>query len=208
VKDMPRRNPDMNKTGKTEERKEKIRAVIEKRQPSLTVVAENITDPHNLSAMLRSCDAVGVLEVCLIYDGSQPFPKLGEKSSASAKKWVKVRKFRSVIECYKHLRESGKLIYTTHLGIESKSLYELDLTREIALVFGNEHSGISDEAAELSDGNFIIPQVGMIKSLNISVACAVSLYEAFRQRQLAGMYKFPQMDEKEFQENFDYFLKK
>jgi len=205
---MPRKNPELNKIGKTEVRKEKILAVLEKRQPTLTVVAENITDPHNLSAMLRSCDAVGVLEVCLVYDGTQPYPKLGEKSSASAKKWVKIRKFRKIIECYDYLRADGKKIYTTHLGKESMSLYDLDLTQSIALVFGNEHAGLSQDATELADDNFIIPQVGMIQSLNISVACAVSLYEAFRQRTLAGFYDNSQMEKEQFMDNFNHFLKK
>lgn len=205
---MPRKNPELNKIGKTEIRKEKIRAVLEKRQPTLTVVAENITDPHNLSAMLRSCDAVGVLEVCLVYDGKQPFPKLGEKSSASAKKWVKIRKFTSIKECYNSLRSEGKKICSTHLGKESISLYDLDLTQPVALVFGNEHTGLSEEATEQADANYIIPQVGMIQSLNISVACAVSLYEAFRQRMKAGMYDKPQLTEKQLLDNFDRFLKK
>jgi len=205
---MSRKNPELNKIGKTEIRKEKIRAVLAKRQPSLTVVAENITDPHNLSAMLRSCDAVGILEVCLVYDGKQPFPKLGEKSSASAKKWVNIRKFLSITECYKSLRTEGKKVYSTHLGKESISLFDLDLTQPVALVFGNEHTGLSEEATELADANFIIPQTGMIQSLNISVACAVSLYEAFRQRQKAGMYDNSQLTEQQFLAYFDHFLKK
>ncbi|MFH1051160.1 MAG: RNA methyltransferase [bacterium] len=205
---MPRKNPELNKIGRTEVRKEKIMAVLEKRQPTLTVVAENITDPHNLSAMLRSCDAVGVLEVCLVYDGMQPYPKLGEKSSASAKKWVKIRKFKSIKECYSALHSEGKKIYSTHLGKVSISLYDLNLTQAVALVFGNEHTGLSEEATELADANFMIPQVGMIQSLNISVACAVSLYEAFRQRSNAGMYGSSQMTEKQFLDNFDFYLKK
>jgi tRNA (guanosine-2'-O-)-methyltransferase len=75
------------------------------------------------------------------------------------------------------------------LASDSKSLYDLNLTEKVALVFGNEHFGITEKACELADGNFIIPQVGMIKSLNISVACAISMYEAFRQRQVSGYYK-------------------
>jgi tRNA (guanosine-2'-O-)-methyltransferase len=86
------------------------------------------------------------------------------------------------------LRTSYDIILTTYLSSGAISLYEIDLTQKIALVFGNEHEGVSDEIRTLADGNFMIPQVGMIQSLNISVACAVSLYEAFRQKKSAGHY--------------------
>lgn len=182
----------------SEPRLEKLSSVLSKRQADLTIVLENIADPHNLSACLRSCDAVGILEVNLVYDGSQPFPKLGEKSSASARKWIDYKKFRSIDECYSNLREKGFSIYTTHLDKNSVSLYSLDLTSPVALVFGNEHTGVSDDAVNLADGNFLIPQVGMIQSLNISVACAVSVYEAFRQRSEIGYYNKNRFNEAEF----------
>ena len=75
-----------------------------------------------------------------------------------------------------------------HLGAKSKSLLELDLTESVALLFGNERLGITEQSLAYADGNFVIPQVGMTESLNISVACAVSVYEAFRQRKLKGFY--------------------
>ncbi len=181
----------------TEQRIEKIKNIVSKRQPTLTVVLENVHDAHNVSAVFRSCDAVGVLEVCLIYN-SQQFPDLAEKSSASARKWVAQRKFTSVDECYTYLRNGGKKIYTTGMNSEATSLYKLDLTQPVALMFGNEHSGVSQEAIEKADGNFIIPQMGMIQSLNISVACAVSLYEAFRQRDQIGLYNQIQFEEKTY----------
>lgn len=182
----------------TEQRVNKIANVLRRRQLDLTVVAENISDPHNLSAMLRSCDAVGIYKVCLVYHSGQPFPVLGEASSASARKWIETIKFRSITECYEYLRNEGFKIYTTHLSKESISLYEMDLTQKVALVFGNEHSGVSEEAVSLADGNYIIPQVGMIQSLNISVACAVSVYEAFRQRLLSGKYNICQFNNEQF----------
>jgi tRNA (guanosine-2'-O-)-methyltransferase len=170
----------------TERRREKFLSVLSRRQPDLTVVLENIHDPHNVSAILRSADAVGILSVQLLYTTDEQFPKMGKKSSASALKWVTRRMFRSVAECYDALHREGFTIYATHMGKRSASLYELDLTGKIALVFGNEHRGVSPEAARLADGNFLIPMTGMIQSLNVSVACAVSLYETFRQRQASG----------------------
>jgi tRNA (guanosine-2'-O-)-methyltransferase len=172
----------------TNERKEKIEAVLSKRQNNLTVVLENIFDPHNISAVMRSCDAVGVQEIYVLNTKIPRHEKWGSRSSSSAHKWLTVHQFTDVNECLYSLRSKYKQIFTTHLSSESASLFELDLTQKVALVFGNEHAGVSDEMRAISNGNFIIPQVGMIQSLNVSVACAVSLYEAFRQKQIAGHY--------------------
>ncbi len=191
----------------TEKRKEKMVSVLRRRQPGLTVVMEDIHDPHNVSAMLRSADAVGVMEVQLLYTAEQ-FPKLGKKSSSSANKWISRRQFKTIEECFSKLHEEGFVVYATHLGKKSKMLYELDLTKNVAFVFGNEHRGVSEESAKLSDENFLIPQVGMIESLNVSVACAVTLYEAFRQRLQAGMYDESQFTEEELQQMFDAWQKK
>lgn len=193
---------------KTEERIIRTKEVLNKRQTGLTIVLENVHDPHNVSAVFRSCDAVGVLEVCLVYHSGQIFPELADRASASAKKWVDQRRFESVEECFSALRNDGKKIYTTHMTNNSGSLYELDLTQPVALVFGNEHTGVSDTAVNLADGNFLIPQVGMIQSLNISVACAVSLYEAFRQRLKAGLYQTPQLDSAKFNYALEDWLKR
>jgi tRNA (guanosine-2'-O-)-methyltransferase len=182
----------------TPERTEKLLRAIRRKQPTLTIVLENVHDPHNISAVLRSCDAVGVVEAQLIYHSGQEFPRLGEKSSASARKWIDCVSYHSVEECFQALRAKGYGIYTTQMSSSAVSLYELDLTQPVALVFGNEHLGVSDEAARLADRNFLIPQMGMIQSLNISVACAVSLFEALRQRKVKGMYDAPQLDVEQF----------
>ena len=172
----------------TTERQQKIEAVLSKRQSNLTVVLENVFDPHNISAVMRSCDAVGVQEIYVLNTKIPPHDKWGKRSSSSANKWLTVHQFISVAECFAALKRNYERILTTHLSSDAVSLYELDLTKRLALVFGNEHDGVSEEVRNLSDGNFIIPQVGMIRSLNISVACAVSLYEAFRQKILAEHY--------------------
>jgi tRNA (guanosine-2'-O-)-methyltransferase len=179
----------------SDDRSEKIYACVSRRQPSLSIVLENVHDPHNVSAVLRSCDAVGVMDVHLVYHSGQSFPELGEKSSASARKWVLTHKHSSIDECYDCLRKEGKKILTTGMSNEARSLYAIDFTEPIAIVFGNEHAGVSEEAILKADGNMLIPQVGMIQSLNISVACAVTLYEAFRQRSINGMYDSIQMDD-------------
>lgn len=179
-------------TGKSERRLAKMRGVLERRQPDLTVVMENIHDPHNVSAVLRSCDAAGVLQVELLYT-VEKFPKIGRKSSSSANKWLARRKHTSVDDCFAALRREGFRIYATHLCETALPLYDLDLTGPAALVFGNEHRGVSEEAARAADANIRIPMMGMIQSLNVSVACAVALFEALRQRRGSGMYDFPRM---------------
>jgi tRNA (guanosine-2'-O-)-methyltransferase len=192
---------------RTDKRTEKIHSVLRHRQPDLTIVMENIHDSHNVSAMLRSADAVGVNEVQLVYT-NEAFPRIGTKSSASARKWVSRRKYSSIDECYSTLRSEGFRIYATQLGEKAVSLYTIDLTQPVALVFGNEHRGVSDEAAGKADGNFLIPMMGMIQSLNVSVACAVSLYEAFRQRMETGGYKSRKFQKNVFDALFEEWLKK
>ncbi len=178
----------------TPERIEKLTRVLARRQQDITVVLENVSDPHNISAVMRTCDAVGVQNIYILNTKIPRHKKWGAKSSSSASKWLTVHQFENADECFSSLRSHFSTILTTHLSSDAVSLHQLDLTKSIALVFGNEHSGVSDEIRALSDGNFIIPQVGIIRSLNISVACAVSLYEAFRQKNLAGHYNRLEMD--------------
>lgn len=172
----------------TPDRSDRLNKVLNKRQPDLTVMLENVFDPHNISAVMRTCDAVGIQDIYILNNKIPPHRKWGEKSSSSAAKWLTIHQFTDADECFAALRKNYKKIYTTHLSSDAVSLHELNLTEPVALVFGNEHSGVSEEIIAMADGNFIIPQVGIIKSLNISVACAVSLYEAFRQKNNAGHY--------------------
>lgn len=172
----------------TPERNDRLTAVLNKRQPDLTVVLENVFDPHNISAVMRTADAVGIQDIFILNNKIPPHRKWGAKSSSSAAKWLTVHQYTDASECFAELRKRYKKIYTTHLSSDAVGLHELNLTEPVALVFGNEHSGVSEDIISMADGNFIIPQVGIIKSLNISVACAVTLYEAYRQKNNAGHY--------------------
>ncbi len=195
------------KSFKTEKRTNKITSVASTRQFSLRVVLENIHDPHNVSAIFRTCDAVGIPKVSLVYT-EESFPKIGKKSSASAFKWVDKEKFKSIDECYSKLREQGFVIYASALMDNSKNLYDLDLTKKCAIVLGNEHRGVSTEAAKKADEVFLIPMFGMVQSLNVSVAGAVTLYEALRQRQRKIMYELNEMNEPEINELLEKWIKK
>ena len=184
----------------TEERRNKIESVLSKRQENITVVLENVFDPHNISAVMRSCDAVGIQEIYVLTNRVPMHKKFGPRSSSSADKWITVHQFTDLQECFARVRSRYSTILTTHLGEDSVSLYNVDLTQSVALVFGNEHWGVSEEVRALADGNFVIPQVGMIQSLNISVACAVTLYEAYRQKTVAGHYNHRQLKGERYKE--------
>ena len=184
----------------TSQRLEKLTSVLDKRQDDITIVLENVFDPHNISAVMRTCDAVGVQEIYILNTKIPRHKKWGPKSSSSAAKWLTVHQYENASACFSSLRKRYLSILTTHLSDDAVSLYQVDFTKSIALVFGNEHNGVSDEIRALADGNFVIPQVGIIQSLNISVACAVSLYEAYRQKKLAGHYDRKSMDEAKYNE--------
>ena len=172
----------------TPERYDKLIKVLHQRQPNLTVVMENVLDPHNVSAVLRTCEAVGIQDVYVLTSRIPKYERFGPKSSSSAMKWVTVHEFDDIEKCVTELRKKYKTILTTHLSTDAVSVYDIDFTESVALIFGNEHAGVTDELRGYADGNFIIPQMGIIQSLNISVACAISIYEAMRQKIKAGHY--------------------
>ncbi len=184
----------------TPERKQKLTAVLQQRQNNITIVMENVHDPHNISAVMRTCDAVGIQNIYILNTTIPRHKKWGSKSSSSAAKWLTIHEFDDAEKCFEELRQHYNKIFTTHLSSDAVSLYDIDLTENIALVFGNEHDGVSEEIRMLADGNFIIPQVGIIRSLNISVACAVSIYEAFRQKNIAKHYENNSLADPQFEQ--------
>jgi len=179
----------------TPERLERLTTVLDKRQGDITLVLENVFDPHNISAVMRTADAIGIQDIYILNTKIPRHKKWGAKSSSSAAKWLTIHQYDNAAECFSSLRNRYSTILTTHLSSDAVGLHQIDFTKSIALVFGNEHSGVSDEIRALADGNFIIPQVGIIRSLNISVACAVTLYEAFRQKSNAGQYNQRSLDD-------------
>jgi len=167
-------------------RRERVTTVLERRQPDLTVVAESVHKPHNLSAVLRSCDAVGIGTIHAIQPtGGVP---TYTATSASAERWVDVVVHGTVTAAVEHLRREGMTIYAAHLSDTAVDYRTVDYVRPCAVVIGNEREGVSSGAAELADEHIIIPMLGMVQSLNVSVATAVILFEAQRQRLAAGLY--------------------
>jgi tRNA (guanosine-2'-O-)-methyltransferase len=174
----------------TEERKERINKVLSRRQKDLTLVMDNIWDPHNVSAVLRSCDAFGVAGVHLYYTDSQ-WPDLGKKTSASAKKWIARTEHTDAAAMVGDLRAQGMQILRTGFSERARRVMDVDFTRPTAIILSNEHRGTSPELAELVPDEIYIPMQGMVQSFNVSVAAAIILYQAFIQRDKAGMYDVP-----------------
>lgn len=165
----------------TEERTEKVERVLSLRQSDLHVVLEEVTNTHNASAVVRTCDAAGVLYIDVISADRKPFP-VNKAISTRAEKWLHFKHFSSTRTCLKQLKKQGFKIAATQLGDKSLPYTDLDYTQPMALVFGNESGGISDQALELSDYVIKIPMFGMAQSLNLSVSVGIILYEAIRQR--------------------------
>ncbi len=178
----------------TPQRHSRIQSVLDRRQQDLTVVLENVFDPHNISAVLRSCDAVGIQDVYVLNTRIPPHRKWGHRSSGTASGWMTIHQFADTGECLAELRGKFDRVLSSSLSEGAENLFDLDLGGSVALVFGNEQEGVSPGISQAADILFRIPQVGMIRSLNISVACAVSLYEAFRQRSLKGNPKRSGLD--------------
>ena len=186
-------------------RREKMLRVLSCRQPDLTLVLNNIHDPHNVSAIYRSCDAFGVERVHLYYTDTA-FPVLGRKSSASARKWVGTVRHRTKEELQSAM--AGYQVLVTDCTPTAKPLREWDFTKPTAVVMGNEHSGVEPDLADIADGELYIPMYGMIQSFNVSVAAALILAEASRQRELAGMYASPRFGEEELQARLEDWIER
>jgi tRNA (guanosine-2'-O-)-methyltransferase len=168
------------------ERFQKIRELLEKRQTDLTLVMDNVNKPHNLAAIIRSCDAVGIHQMHAISYRSSIRTK--QHTAAGASRWVKVSLNESIVLIGEKLRDAGMQILVAHYCPEALDFRSVDYTRPTAIVMGEELKGPSREALGLADSFICIPIAGMVESLNVSVAAALILFEAQRQRQASGMY--------------------
>ena len=170
----------------TPERFSKLRTALARRQPDLTVLMENVHKPHNLSAIVRSCDAVGVLEAHAVV-WAKSFD-IGHTTSASAGQWVPLVRHADFAAAAQVLKQRGFRLVAAHLSPRAVDFRDLDFTVPTAIVLGQEKYGLTESALGLIDAEAVIPMQGLVASLNVSVAAAVMLFEAQRQRQLAGLY--------------------
>jgi tRNA (guanosine-2'-O-)-methyltransferase len=167
----------------TKQRIEKVERVLSFRQPDIHVVLEEVTNTHNASAVVRTCDAAGILYLDIISSEQEPFP-INEAISTRAEKWLNFSHHTSTEACLKNLKKKGFQIIATHLGKRAVHHTDIDFTQPVAVVFGNESEGISNKALALADRVVKIPMFGMSQSLNLSVSVGIILYEAIRQRAL------------------------
>ena len=179
------------------ERFRKIRELLEKRQTDLTLVMDNVNKPHNLAAIIRSCDAVGIHQVHAISYRSSI--KTKQHTAAGASRWLRVRLSESIEPVGEQLREAGAQILVAHYCPEAVDFRSIDYTRPTAIVMGEELKGPSQAALDLADNFIYIPMMGMVESLNVSVAAALILFEAQRQRQAAGMYSTRHFSDADFE---------
>jgi tRNA (guanosine-2'-O-)-methyltransferase len=185
------------------ERKARIDEVVSRRTRSLVVVIEALCDPQNVNAVLRTCDAFGVQEVHVVEGPMKGFDR-NKKISQNADKWLDVTRWTSTRDCMAALKERGFAIYVTWLGEGTVGLADLDFTGPVALVFGNESRGVSDDALALADARYAIPMRGFSQSLNVSVAAAVSLARAVdrREAQRGAHGDLPEAEARELRERF------
>lgn len=185
----------------TDRRLDTIKHIAENRQRDIVVVIEDVHDPHNAAAIMRTCDALGIQDVYLIFETQEAYnPRnVGKSSSSSANKWLDFRTFESTTECIKELKKDGYTVIATALDDNPESLFEADLLEDkIALLIGNEHDGLTDTAITIADRIIYLPMRGMVQSLNVSVAAALFLYEITRQRRQSNTdFSLPNHDSQE-----------
>ncbi|EPR1091761.1 MULTISPECIES: tRNA (guanosine(18)-2'-O)-methyltransferase TrmH [Serratia] len=169
------------------ERYARICEMLATRQPDLTVCLEQVHKPHNVSAIIRTADAVGVHQVHAVWPTTRMRTLVS--SAAGSNSWVSVKTHRSIGDAVGHLKARGMQILATNLSARAVDFREVDYTRPTCVLLGQEKTGITEEALALADQDIVIPMIGMVQSLNVSVASALILYEAQRQRQNAGLYR-------------------
>ncbi|AGQ33457.1 MULTISPECIES: tRNA (guanosine(18)-2'-O)-methyltransferase TrmH [Serratia] len=169
------------------ERYARICEMLATRQPDLTVCLEQVHKPHNVSAIIRTADAVGVHQVHAVWPTTRMRTLVS--SAAGSNSWVNVQTHRTIGDAVTHLKGQGMQILATNLSARAVDFREVDYTRPTCVLLGQEKTGITEEALALADQDIIIPMIGMVQSLNVSVASALILYEAQRQRQNAGLYR-------------------
>lgn len=182
----------------TPERHQRIKTMLDQRQPDLTVCMEGVHKNHNLAAVVRTCDAIGISDVHAVWKNDRM--RVSGGSAAGSQNWVKVHNHTRIEEAIAELKQQNMQVLVTNLSDTAVDFREIDYTKPTAIILGQEKFGASEKALALADQDIIIPMVGMVQSLNVSVACSVTLYEAQRQRQLAGMYQQGRLPEARRQE--------
>ena len=181
----------------TPERFQKIKKILDKRQPDLTIIMDNVHKPHNLAAIIRSCDAIGIGHIHYI---SKNHNKVGLnlKAASGSNHWVKLHNHENKKKLFTKLRNQGHTIFAANNSVNAIDFRKVNYTNASTIILGAELDGVSNEAINLADKEIRIPMEGMVESLNVSVANAVILFEIQRQRQKAKLYKKRRIDKDEY----------
>ena len=171
----------------TPDRLQRINSMLDQRQPELTVCMDGVHKTHNLAAVVRTADAVGVSDVHAVWKNETM--RLSGGSAAGSQNWIDVHDYSKTEDAIDELKQQGMQVLVTNLSDTAVDFREIDYTKPTAIILGQEKFGASEKALEMADQDIVIPMVGMVQSLNVSVACSVVLYEAQRQRQAAGLYQ-------------------
>jgi tRNA (guanosine-2'-O-)-methyltransferase len=190
----------------TKERIKKIEKVLSGRTADIRVVLEEVKNTHNASAVVRTCDAAGIQYLDIITSSGDPFP-VNKAISTRAEKWLQFNYYSSPSECLNSLKQKGFTILATSLNEKAESYIDLDYTKPVAIIFGNEADGISPEACGLADHFIRIPMAGMAQSLNLSVSVGIILYEALRQRKACPSFRPAGLEQAEFDHFYKRWLK-
>lgn len=181
----------------TPERLLRIQTTLNQRQPDLTVLTDEVYKPHNLAAIARTCDAVGIPEVHCVWPHDHF--RLKTASLAGSHDWIEVHTHPDIETAILGFQQQGYTVCAAHLTDKAMDYREYDFTQPTVLVMGTEREGISNSASELADHHLMIPMQGMVESFNVSVAAAIMLNEAQYQRTRAGLYSTRRLPDERYQ---------
>jgi len=165
----------------TEERLQRITSVVAQRTNTVVPVVEGLVNTGNVSAVMRSAEALGYQLFHVVKGENERF-KHSERTSRGAEKWLDLYRWEGPTPCINYLHAEGCRVVAMHLAEEGMPIGEIDFTQPTALVFGNEERGVSPAMLEAVDRSCIVPLVGFTESFNVSVAAAVALYHAQQDR--------------------------
>ena len=174
----------------------KLKRALAARQPDLTVLVDGVHKPHNVSAILRSCDAVGIYRMHAVSADREL--RRHHMMAGGSKRWVDLRVHKSIEAGMQALRDAGWQLAVADARPDARDFRDVDYTRQLGIILGAELRGPSPYAREHADFAIQIPMQGLVESLNVSVAAAVILFEAQRQRSSAGLYAESRLGADEF----------
>ncbi len=172
-------------------RNDRIAQLLDRRQTDITVFMDEVHKPHNLAAIVRTCDAIGIGEVHAVYPEGDIRRCHG--TAMGSNRWVTTHTHKNLSTGLGQMKDQKKQILAAHFSDRAVDFRQIDYTKPTAILVGSEKFGVSEQAAEMADAHILIPMLGMVQSLNVSVAAAIILYEAQRQREDAGLYNKRQL---------------